>query len=267
MFEKIIVDHEIITVTFKDTNTQTIDFTKVCPPYLFRIVPLQNDEYRFVVTTKNKTIYLPFTRGPTEITDNINSQILQHSYSLDLYTMCRLNYKKVLRLSKPTIFSIEIKRNNIDPSNHLSLSFCFSGYNVVRKSDNSCSRLFSLNEKPLNSSNCIDSKKYHNTYDWKMYWSIENNDVNGLISLCSEMKNNDKDVFTNDDAEKIKVYMCGLMEFSALRHAIDINCYKGDEILIDHGIGLSIGLGLKSVDIDKFKTYMKTLKIQSNNTI
>ncbi|AYV76515.1 MAG: hypothetical protein Terrestrivirus8_8 [Terrestrivirus sp.] len=106
----------------------------------------------------------------------------------------------------------------------------------------------------------------------KMFWIIENNDAEGLTELCKQLKTNNADIglyfmeswktiFTKEESEKIKVDMCGVMDFSPLQHACNIKWYDGVKILIDYNIGGMQGCGLSIVNVDKFKEYYN-----ANNT-
>lgn len=100
--------------------------------------------------------------------------------------------------------------------------------------------------------------------DWKMFWIIENKNIDELKQLCEELKNKNKDIgfyfkmaywkniFTEEEAKNIKVYMCGVMDFCPLQHANDIGWLDGVKCLIDYNIGTqSQGSGLNVVDIEK----------------
>lgn len=105
----------------------------------------------------------------------------------------------------------------------------------------------------------------------KMFWLIENKDVEGLTNMC-KMLNDSKqnigmyflhktwrDIFVNqEEVKKIKVYMCGVMDFSPVQHACDIKWINGLKILIKHNIGCSSqGCGLPVVNIDYAKKKLK----------
>ncbi len=110
--EQIIVDHEIMTLNFSQTMEQSFKFTKVCPQYLFRITAVQDDEYRFVVTMRNKTIHFPWTRGITCIGDDTMKTIkINYTHGFDLYANHLQTNQQYLRIpqSNPSnIFSIEV---------------------------------------------------------------------------------------------------------------------------------------------------------------
>ena len=60
-----------------------------------------------------------------------------------------------------------------------------------------------------------------------------------------------KTVFSEIDTSTIKVYMCGIMDFSPIQHAIFLNWKEGVECLIKHNIGANVqGCGLHSYQID-----------------
>ena len=107
--------------------------------------------------------------------------------------------------------------------------------------------------------------------DWKMFWIIENKDLKSLEQLCQQLKANNQDVgmyfnmkswkeiFTPEEAQKIKVYMCGLMDFSPVQHAVDINWPQGVKCLSDNQIGCQIqGCGLGIINLEKFNDYCRS---------
>lgn len=113
-----------------------------------------------------------------------------------------------------------------------------------------------------------------NSIDWKVFWAIENKDAKALTKLCEELKSSNKDVgmyfntrvtwknvFNDIEAKAIKVYMCGLMDFSPIQHAGNIGWIEGMKILFDHDIGWKIqGCGLDWIDRARFLTYYEQMK-------
>lgn len=106
----------------------------------------------------------------------------------------------------------------------------------------------------------------------KIFWIIENKDENELIKMCDEINESNMciglysercwhDVFTQEESKNIKVYMCGIMDFSPLQHACDIGWLEGVKILIDNEIGLMQGAGLPVIDIEKFLRFYNSNKM------
>jgi hypothetical protein len=101
--------------------------------------------------------------------------------------------------------------------------------------------------------------------DWDIFWAIEEKDASKLSEICQQIKTDVKmyfgmvswqKVFTKEEAEKIKVYMCGMMDFGPLQHACYLGWTKGMVILYESGVGLTMGSGLPYVeikDLDKLK--------------
>jgi hypothetical protein len=120
--------------------------------------------------------------------------------------------------------------------------------------------------------------KLRNTPDWRMFWAIEHKDSNTLTKICEELQNSKKDigmyfgsrvswknVFNDSEAKLIKVYLCGLMDFSPIQHAGDIGWIEGMKILFDHNIGCNIqGCGLNWIDKARFLIHWETLNININ---
>lgn len=109
---------------------------------------------------------------------------------------------------------------------------------------------------------------YRDSNDWKMFWIIENKDLESLKQLCQKFKTNNKNIgmyfqmaswrsiFTEEEAHKIKVYMCGSMDFCPVQHACDIGWIPGMKCLFDSEIGCNIqGCGLPIVNREKFNDY------------
>ena len=93
--------------------------------------------------------------------------------------------------------------------------------------------------------------------DRRLFWAIENKDLAQLESACREMANRGenvgmyfksaqwKTIFSEEEAARIKVYMCGCMDFSPIQHAADIYWLEGIICLAITGIGCQIqGSGL-----------------------
>jgi hypothetical protein len=109
--------------------------------------------------------------------------------------------------------------------------------------------------------------------DWKIFWAIENNDAETLTKVCQELRNTNQDigmyfgmrswkqVFNETEAKSIKVYLCGLMDFSPIQHACDIDWVDGMKILFDYNIGCEIqGCGLCEVNMTRFLEYLDQSK-------
>ena len=105
----------------------------------------------------------------------------------------------------------------------------------------------------------------------KMFWIIENKDLSSLQQFCQQLKKNNQDVglyfamktwkeiFTDKEAQQIKVYLCGVMDFSPIQHALDINWLQGAQCLCDNQIGCNIqGCGLTVINIEKFLAYCQS---------
>jgi len=99
----------------------------------------------------------------------------------------------------------------------------------------------------------------------KLFWIIENKNEKELTEYCTEHKNEQEyqyfynlcwnQVFTTEQAQTIKVYMCGLMDFSAIQHACDIGWIKGAKILAQTNLCNVQGMGLPVIHIDKLLEY------------
>lgn len=113
--------------------------------------------------------------------------------------------------------------------------------------------------------------------DWKMFWAIENQDSETLAKLCQDLKDSNQDigmyfkmrswkqVFNETEAKSIKVYMCGLMDFSPIQHACDIDWVDGMKILFDYDIGCKVqGMGLHTVNKTRFFEYLDQSKSKDN---
>mgnify|MGYP003579620797 CR=1 FL=1 len=106
---------------------------------------------------------------------------------------------------------------------------------------------------------------HHQSNDWKMFWIIENKDLKSLEQLCQQLKTNNQDInmyfnmkswqkiFTPEEAQQIKVYMRGLMDFCPVQHAFYLGWVQGFKCLYDNQIGCQTqGCGLGIIDLEKF---------------
>lgn len=95
----------------------------------------------------------------------------------------------------------------------------------------------------------------------KVFWAVENNNLQELETICRELCNEKNDigmyfpqkmwetVFSKEEGEKIKVYLCGSVDFSPLQHAFALDWLNGCKCLIKYNIGCRIqGQGLKVID-------------------
>lgn len=119
----------------------------------------------------------------------------------------------------------------------------------------------------------IEKYDPHDTLDWEMFWAIEEQDLERLILVCEKLKNSNKDIgmyfgmkswktiFSETEALKIRVYLCGLMDFSPVQHAHDIGWIEGMKTLFDFGVGCDAqGCGLDVVDKNLFFEYYDSRK-------
>lgn len=94
----------------------------------------------------------------------------------------------------------------------------------------------------------------------KMFWIIEKKDIDELKKICEELKENKENigmyannklwwqVFTTEETKEIKVYMCGVLDFSPVQHAKDIGWEEGVKCLVENNIGCATqGSGLSLV--------------------
>lgn len=103
----------------------------------------------------------------------------------------------------------------------------------------------------------------------ELFWLVENMDETGLINFCKH--NQDilhdmyfpsvfwKTLFSEEEAKKIKVYLCGVMDFNPLQHACDINWLTGAKIILNTNTkryGGTQGSGLPVINIDKLRIYI-----------
>src|SRR5437016_3298627 len=110
-------------------------------------------------------------------------------------------------------------------------------------------------------------RMYNNGNDWKMFWIIEKQDLEALKDLCQQLKAKNEDiglyfqmadwkqVFTEAEADQIKVYMCGAMDFAPVQHARGLGWMDGVKCLFDNEIGCNQGFGLPMIDHEKFHAY------------
>lgn len=136
---------------------------------------------------------------------------------------------------------------------------------------------------------------YHNSDDWKMFWIIEEKNLEELHKLCVELKkekkniliyfniNNEtihshnmhansneillnqkqenpkedslafgetKNIFTQDEIDKINVHVFDVINFSPIQHTHYLNWYDGTKCLKSHNIGVGYKYGMT---ISRFK--------------
>ena len=94
----------------------------------------------------------------------------------------------------------------------------------------------------------ITNFDHYLTNDWKMFWIIENKDLESLKQLCHQLKNDNQDIgmyfgckpwwdlFNSNEADSIKVYVCGMMDFCPIQHAANIDWPLGIKCLLDNQI-------------------------------
>lgn len=141
---------------------------------------------------------------------------------------------------------------------------------------------------------------YHNSDDWKMFWIIEEKNLEKLHKLCVELKKEKKNIlvyfninetihsqnmhanseegllafdetsiikpkvkspcdltfcetkniFTQDEIDKINVHVFDVINFSPIQHTHYLNWYDGTKCLKSHNIGVGYKYGMT---ISRFK--------------
>lgn len=103
---------------------------------------------------------------------------------------------------------------------------------------------------------------YRNTDDWKMFWIIEENDLEKLKNLCIDLLDRKKNIyiyfgmigtdkiFTHEEIEKINVHVFDMINFSPIQHTCYLNWYDGKKCLSHYNIGTECKYGLT---ISRFK--------------
>jgi hypothetical protein len=116
------------------------------------------------------------------------------------------------------------------------------------------------------SNNAKTKEESEATSDWKLFWAIENGDINELKDVCEELKRKNenvgmyfnmaswRDVFNSNESKGIRVYMCGCMDFYPIQHAADIKWHEGMKCLYDNNIGIGAGCGLPIILKDNNST-------------
>jgi hypothetical protein len=273
--EHVIIDHEVITLTFKKGQTQEKFCPElVCCQYIIMIKEKNNIQYSLHLCYENEKRNITIPNGL------ISTIQYKHKYfPFDSYISHFATYEPDKTYfdylgRKPQWLIIELHEI---PNDDITLEFTIYGYNILRICNGVKIRAF-CNSSAESEIICgiKDSSKYHDTYDWKMFWTIEDKDIVKLRSICDDMKRQNKyislyfgakswtDVFTEDESEKIKVYICGDMDFSPLQHAYDIGWIEGVKCLCDYKICSISGAGLPIINVDKFLRWYNTIYI--NNT-
>lgn len=97
---------------------------------------------------------------------------------------------------------------------------------------------------------------YRNSDDWKMFWIIEENNLEKLKNLCAELINKKKNIsvyfnmtetnkiFTQEEIDKINVHVFDVINFSPIQHTCYLNWYDGKNCLSDYKIGMECKYGL-----------------------
>lgn len=86
-----------------------------------------------------------------------------------------------------------------------------------------------------NQHNCFGNpqiiNKWRDSYDWKMFWCIEEmrknkNNITEYFDMFSWSK-----IFTMEETKKINVCICGHIDFSPIQHACYVRWMNGMECL------------------------------------
>jgi len=108
----------------------------------------------------------------------------------------------------------------------------------------------------------MDSNNFRNSYDWKLFWLIEKQNIDELKKLCVEMvaKNQNilvyfdmtetKFIFTQDEIDKMNVNVFDIINFSPIQHTWYLNWYEGSNCLLKYNIGTKYRYGMS---VSRFK--------------